>query len=132
MGDTAAGLVNTNVLPVPVVLVDAAGNKYQSSALAGALAFPSNVPTSTGVNSDVAVKFGSAGNLIANHVMIANNTAINVVYELDANTSGGSDILAPGQKIFLDIQCAAVHLQAASAQNINGSAAGNIVVRGWL
>ena len=67
-----------------------------------------------------------------NHVYIENNTNANVQWELDAATSNGSPILKPGDSKQFDIRVTNLHLLTGAAQNVNGSAAGNIVVRGWL
>lgn len=73
-----------------------------------------------------------AGGLVANHVMIQNNTGANIQWELDVVTSAGSPVLATGQTLFLDVAHSAVHLLTAANQNINGAISGNIVIRSWL
>lgn len=94
--------------------------------------YPSN-PATTGVSTDVAIKWGQNGNTAINHLLISNNTTTNVNYELDAPTTAGSDILAPGQKLWLDVGgTLVVHLQAGSSVNVNGTSANNVVVRAWL
>jgi len=67
-----------------------------------------------------------------NHLMLQNNTGANIQWELDSAATAGSPVLATGQTLFLDVQCTAIHLYTAAQQNVNGSTAGNIVIRGWL
>lgn len=67
-----------------------------------------------------------------NHVLLQNNTAAALNYEIDAATTAGSPVLASGAAIFLDVQMSALHLQTAGIQNVNGNSAGNIVVRAWM
>lgn len=94
-------------------------------------AYGSN-PTALTSNTDAAFKWGAGGTTQVNHVMIQNNTASSLNWDLDVATSAGSPTLAAGQTLFLDVQCTAVHLQQTGTPNINGTAASNIVVRGWL
>jgi hypothetical protein len=103
-----------------------------NTAATGYVSVYGSNPSTTGSATDVAFKWGAGGTTQVNHLMIQNNTAINVSWDLDVATSAGSPILTPGQAIFLDVQTTALHLQAASSQNINGTSANNIVVRGWL
>lgn len=101
-------------------------------AQAGEVALYGSNPTALTANTDAAIKWGASGTTAVNHILIANNTTINVNYRLDAATTAGSDLLAPGQKIVLDIAgTLAVHLQANGTPNIGGSTGGNIVVIGW-
>lgn len=67
-----------------------------------------------------------------NHVLLQNNTAAALNYEIDAAATAGSPVLAAGAAIFLDVQLAALHLLTAANQNVNGAVASNIVVRAWL
>ena len=67
-----------------------------------------------------------------NHVLLQNNTAAVLNYEIDGVATAGSPALAAGAAIFLDIQMAALHLLTAGIQNVNGAAAANIVIRAWL
>ena len=102
-------------------------------AQAGEVALYGSNPTALTANTDAAIKWGASGTTAVNHILIANNTTINVNYRLDAATTAGSDLLAPGQKIVLDIAgTLAVHLQANGTPNVGGSSGGNIVVTGWL
>lgn len=116
----------------PVYMVDNAGNPVSFSAKQGSVSLYGSNPATTGIATDISIQFGPQGTTQVNHVLIANNTTISINYELDAATTLGSDILAAGQKILFDVQVLAVHLQATSSQNVNGTSAGNIVVRGWL
>lgn len=102
-------------------------------AQAGEVALYGSNPVALTANTDAAVKWGASGTTAVNHTTIANNTTINVNYRLDAATTAGSDLLAPGQKITVDIAgTLAVHLQANGTPNLNGSTGGNIVIIGWL
>ncbi len=94
-------------------------------------AYGSNAANTTG-GSDYSFKWGASGNTQVNHIMLQNNTGANINYDLDTSTSAGSPVLATGQTIFLDVQTSTLHLQSASNQNVNGTSASNIVVRGWL
>lgn len=103
-----------------------------NSASAGAVAaYGSNAAATTG-GSDYAFKWGASGTTQVNHVMLSNNTGANVSWDDSAATTAGSDILATGQKLFLDVQTAAFHVQTSSNQNVNGSSANNLVIKGWL
>jgi hypothetical protein len=64
--------------------------------------------------------------------MLQNNTALNVLFDLDVATNAGSPICSPGQTLFFDVQTTALHLQANGTPNLNGSGAANIVIRAWL
>jgi hypothetical protein len=91
---------------------------------------PSNT-ASTAANTDYQFKWGADGTTAVNHVFLQNNTTANVQWELDATASAGSPVLAPGQSIFLDVQVSTLHLYTAAIQSVNGTTAGNIVVRAW-
>jgi hypothetical protein len=103
-----------------------------SSTAPGYVAAYGSNPTALTSNTDAAFKWGGAGNTQVNHVMIQNNTAASLNWDLDVATSAGSPTLAAGQTLFLDVQTSAVHLQQTGTPNINGSSSANIVVRGWL
>lgn len=77
-------------------------------------------------------KWGPSANQQVNHLMIQNNATVSVNFELDNEVSAGSAVILPGQTLFLDIQTIVLHLLANGTPNVNGSTAGNIVVRGWL
>jgi hypothetical protein len=98
------------------------------SAVAGYVAAAGGNPTATTGGSDTSWSFASK----VNHLLIQNNTTANVQFDLDTATSAGSPLLYPGQMLLLDVKCTAVHLLTAANQNINGTTAGNIVIRGWL
>lgn len=67
------------------------------------------------------------------HVLVQNNTAAAINVDVDTAATAGSLVLAAGATLVLDVQMSALHLySAAAAPNVNGSASGNIVVRGWL
>ena len=116
------GTALSNANPVPTLVTAQTG--YVS-------AYGSN-PATTGTNTDVAFKWGAGGTTLVNHIMINNNSGANINYDLDVATSAGSPVLATGQTVFFDVQTTAVHIQAASSYNLNGTSSGNIVIRGWL
>lgn len=87
-------------------------------------------PTSTGIDTDVTVKFGGNGTEWATMVLISNNSGADILYEFSQATTSGSDVLADGQKIIVEnILTQGIHLQAAADTPIN--AASGIVVRAW-
>lgn len=94
-------------------------------------AYGSN-PSALTANTDAQFKWGSAGTTIVNHVMIQNNTAINILWDLDVATSAGSPVLRPNETIFLDVPTAALHFQGNGTPNLNGTSGSNIVIRAWL
>lgn len=98
------------------------------TAVAGYIALASNAPTNTTAATDTAVPFAAT----VGHWLLQNNTSANVQFELDATASAGSPILAPGATWTSDVPVSSIHLYTAANQNINGTAAGNIVVKGWL
>ena len=68
-----------------------------------------------------------------NHVLVQNNTAAPVNWDVDASAGPGSPSLAAGATLILDVELAALHLYSASGTPaVNGTSSGNIVVRGWL
>jgi hypothetical protein len=95
------------------------------------LAYGSNSAQTT-ANTDYVFKWGSNGTSPVTHMLVQNNTGAAVLLELDAVTSAGSYSLATGNTIFFDnIVSYALHIQTATAQNVNGTTGGNVVVRGW-
>jgi len=89
--------------------------------------------SSNGANTTAATDYAFTwSNGPVNHVMVQNNTSANVQWELDASTSNGSPILAPGATLLFDVALTTLHLLTAANQNVNGSSASNIVVKGWL
>jgi len=99
------------VLPVPTGLIAAAGG----------------APSATNAGTETTYTIASQ----ANHFIVQNNTSINVKIALDATVTAGSFVLAPNTTWIADIQATAFHLLTASAQNINGTAANNIVIMAW-
>jgi len=85
-------------------------------------------PTATNAGSDTPYTFSSQ----VNRVIIQNNTSTNVNYAFDAVASAGSLVLAPGSMLVYPKKCTVLHLYTVATQNINGSAASNIVVLGAL
>lgn len=84
-------------------------------------------PAQTNAGSDTPLTWAQP----VRHLFVQNNTAAAVMVEQDAAASAGSTVVATGQLLVLDVPCAVLHLFTAAAQNINGTAAANIVVRGW-
>jgi hypothetical protein len=131
--DTSKGLDSS---PHGVYLIDPSTQKAITPAAAAAqtgyvAAYGSNVAALT-ANTDASFKWGASGTTQVNHVMLQNNTTINILWDLDVATSAGSPLLAPGQTIFFDVQTTALHIQANGTPNLNGTSSGNIVIRGWL
>lgn len=105
-----------------------------SAATGYVSAYGSNAAALT-ANTDYLFKWGAGGTTQVNHIMIQNNSSINIQWDLDTATSAGSPVLSNtlGQNtIFLDVQTTAVHIQGNGTPNVNGTSASNIVVRGWL
>ncbi|HEX2614003.1 MAG TPA: hypothetical protein VHL10_00800 [Nitrososphaera sp.] len=102
------------------------------SAQSGYVAAWGSNPAALTANTDASFKWGGSGTTVVNHIMIQNNTALNVLWDLDVATSLGSPVLQPNQSIFLDVQTTALHLQANGTPNLNGTSGSNIVVRAWL
>lgn len=109
------------------MLRDDNAQPYQGVAQQGAVAL-STPPAATNAGADTPLTFSQP----VHHLLIQNNTAAVVYWELDAVAGVGSAQLAAGATLFLDNTAAALHLYTAAAQNINGTTATNIVVRGWL
>lgn len=90
----------------------------------------------TGINTDYTFNWQLSANnaqqVNVRHVILQNNTAAIVNYDIDAATTLGSLSLAAGATIVLDIEMTTLHLRTAAAQQVNGSAAANIVVRAWF
>lgn len=68
--------------------------------------------------------------LQANQVTIQNNTTINVFVAFDQPTANGALLVAPNDILVATKAVQTVYLNTASAQNINGVIAPNIVVLG--
>lgn len=88
----------------------------------------STPPSTTNAGSDTAYTFSSQ----VNRVILQNNTSANINFDFDQNATAGSFLLVPGAMLIYPKKCTVIHLFTASAQNINGSTASNIVVRGAL
>ena len=83
-------------------------------------------PTQTNAGSDTLLTFASK----ISQLTIQNNTSAGVNIAFDAAASAGSFLIPSGATFTVDKQCTVVHLYTASAQNINGTSANNIVVLG--
>ncbi len=123
---TDTGFNAPNVQPVYV--------EGAPAAKQGPVAPASGNAAQTGINTDYTFNWQDAtgAQVNVNHVMLQNNTAAAVTYDIDAVTTAGSLQLAAGATIILDITMTTLHLRTAATQNVNGAAAANIVVRGWL
>ena len=108
-------------LPLPIGAASSALQIAQKGAL-------TTTAGATVANTAYSATFASQ----VNHVLLSNNTTANLNYEFENAATAGSDVLAPGQKLLMDVQCITVSLLTATIENVNGSAAANIVVRGWL
>ncbi len=93
---------------------------------------PNNAAALTS-NVDYAFKWGTdAAPITPNHVMIQNNSAANLNFDLDVAATAGSPVLGPNQILFLDWQTTVLHLLQTGTPNINGTTANNIVIRASL
>lgn len=110
----------------PVHILDVAS--VSTSAQQGPVTPSSNNATHTTAATDYSFAWTAA---TVNHVMLQNNTGVSINFDVDQTATAGSPVLATGQTIFLDVVMAALHLWTAAQQNVNGTAAGNIVIRGW-
>ena len=99
-----------------------------TSALNGVIGPAASQPTATTAGSDTSWSFASQ----VRHIFIQNNTSAIVQFAFDAASSVGAPILLPGATFTADLRVTAVHLFTVAIQQINGTAAGNIVVWGWL
>lgn len=88
----------------------------------------SSSPAQTNAGSDTTCTFSKQ----VNCVILQNNTTATVNYAFDTTASAGSLALAAGQTLVYAKRVTAVHLFTASAQNINGTSSGNIVLLGEL
>jgi hypothetical protein len=80
----------------------------------------------TGIGTDTSIP------VVAGHWMLQNNTASALQFEVDAQTSAGSPVIASGAMITADVPIyIALHLLTAAAQPFNGTSGSNIVFRGW-
>jgi len=86
-------------------------------------------PSTTGIATDAAFKFGASGNTTVQRFCISNETGSDVRYELDASATANSLRLKDGNIIFIQQPTAAIHLFTAASQSIN--AAGGVMIRGW-
>lgn len=104
----------------------------QNAPQAGYVAAYASNAANTTAATDYSFKWGASGTTQVNHVLLNNNTAANIQYELDTAANAGSPVLASGASILLDVPVTALHLYTAANQNVNGASASNIVVRAWL
>jgi hypothetical protein len=83
-------------------------------------------PTQTNAGAETVLTFPEE----VHHVTIYNGTSVNINYAFNETCTAGSFVLAPGYQLDKDKSVTTVHLLTASAVNVNGSSAGNIVVKG--
>lgn len=113
----------------PIYQVDANGKPLTApSAQTGYVAASAGNAAALTANTDYTFTWASQ----VNHVMLQNNSAASINWDLDVATTAGSPVLAAGQTLFLDVQTTVLHLQSTGTPNVNGSSASNVVVRGWL
>lgn len=98
------------------------------STIQGVVAAAATNAAATTAGADYTFAWSAA---TVNHVLLQNNTAAALNYEVDAAATAGSMTLAAGAGVFLDVTMGALHLLTAGVQNVNGTVAGNIVVRAW-
>lgn len=98
--------------------------------LQGPVAASGSNAASTTANTDYVFQW--LNNQQVNHVILQNNTAAVLNYDIDHVASAGTLTLASGATIFLDVSMLALHLFTAGVQAVNGAAAAGIVVRAWL
>jgi hypothetical protein len=87
----------------------------------------SSPPANLTAGADTSLTFASE----IHHLLIQNNGAVTVGVEFDATASAGSLQVAAGQTLLLDLPLTVLHCYSASAPAVNGTAAGNLVVKGW-
>lgn len=120
-GTVNLGLVNgtaiSNTNPVPTQDIEQSG--YVSA---------SSPPSTTNAASDTSYTFSSQ----VSRIVLQNNTSSNVYFAFDTTASAGSLVLTPGSLLVYPKKCTVLHLYTATAQNINGTSASNIVVLGAL
>ena len=97
------------------------------SALNGIIGPASAQPTATNAGTDTSWSFASQ----VRHILIQNNTVVTANLNFEAAATAGTIVLAPGATFIADLRVTAVHLLTTTAQNINGTVAGNIVIWGW-
>jgi hypothetical protein len=88
----------------------------------------SSPPTNTNSGTDTSYTFASQ----VSRVIMQNNTSVNVYFAFDTAASAGSLLLTPGSTVVYPKKCTVLHLYTATAQVINGTSSGNIVVLGAL
>jgi hypothetical protein len=65
------------------------------------------------------------------HLWLQNNSAMPVGIEFVAAASAGSWQVPAGGALLLDVPVGVVHLYSTAATAVNGTAAGNVVLKGW-
>jgi hypothetical protein len=112
---SGSAISNTN--PVPTQDIEQSGYV--------ALTTP---PAQTNAGIDTTLTFSSQ----VNRVILQNKTSASVYFAFGATASLGSLELAADALLVYPKKCTELHLYTAAAQNINGSADGNIVVLGAM
>lgn len=130
----SSGLVpgTTNMIPISGanVYTDSNGNQYTILVVediepAGYVSLTSP-PSTTTASTDTPFTFASQ----VNHVILQNNTSANVWFAFDTVATIGSLLLVPGSMLIYAKKVSVVHLYTVAATNVNGTAAGNIVLLG--
>ena len=77
--------------------------------------------------------FGSNANnpSQARKVIIQNNTAASINYNLDAAANPGTLSLAANAQVILDVPITKLHFYSTGTPNVNGNTGTNIVVLAW-
>ena len=131
---------STTMIVHPSVLVDTSDNAFgivanplfvEQTVQSGYVAAYASNGAATAATTDYSFKWGAAGTTVISHLMVQNNTASSIQWDLDVTATAGSPVLAAGQTLFLDVQVTALHLYTPGISNVNGTSASNIVVRAW-
>lgn len=133
-GGVSSSLYQTNLSKVGGNSIAVGNNAVpvlNSAATGYVSAYGSNASALTSA-TDYAFKWGSGGSTQVNHIMLQNNTATALNWDLDVTATAGSPVLNAGATLFIDVQTTVLHLYQAGTPNVNGTSASNIVVRGWL
>ena len=130
MQKTASQIISdpNNYGPGITALVDGNNNILTPNLEQSGYVALSSPPAQTNAGTETVLTFSQQ----VNNVSIYNGTSSNINYAFNETVTAGSLVLAPGYQLDKSKQVTTVHLLTASAQNINGSSAGNIVVKGAL
>ena len=93
--------------------------------------YSSNPTQTAAAAADTLVKFGSDGKATANHIKMQNNTAANVYYAYDQDSTASGKmiyVLAAGQTLFEDRSFLVLHVSSAAQQSFGGQSGISIEV----